>query len=81
MAKDIVNGVLITNLIFFVSVFIPIIGLFGALFIPLPILYYRLKLGRKNGTLVPGISGAILFIVIGGMSADVLFFVELPDQQ
>ena len=77
MAKDIVNGVLITSLIFFVSVFIPIIGLFGALFIPLPILYFRLKLGRKIGALVPGISGSILFIVIGGMSADVLFFVEL----
>jgi len=77
MAKDIVNGVLVTSLIFFVSVFIPIIGFFGALIIPLPILYYRLKLGRKNGVLVPAISGSILLIVIGGISADVLFFVEL----
>ncbi len=77
MAKDIVNGVLITSLIFFVSVFIPIIGFFGALIIPLPILYYRLKLGRTKGALVPVISGSILFIVIGGMFADALFFVEL----
>lgn len=77
MAKDIVNGVLITSLIFFVSVFIPIVGFFGALIIPLPILYYRLKLGRKKGAFVPLISGSILYIVIGGISADVLFFVEL----
>lgn len=77
MAKDIVNGVLITSLIFFVSVFIPIIGFFGALIIPLPILYYRLKLGRTKGAFVPVISGSILFIVIGGMFADALFFVEL----
>jgi uncharacterized protein YybS (DUF2232 family) len=77
MAKDIVNGVLITSLIFFVSVFIPIIGFFGALFIPLPILFYRLKLGRKNGAIIPVISGSILYIVIGGLSADVLFFAEL----
>ena len=77
MAKDIVNGVLLTSLIFFVSVFIPIIGFFGALFIPLPILFYRLKLGRKNGAIIPVISGSILYIVIGGMSADVLFFAEL----
>ncbi len=77
MAKDIVSGVLITSLIFFVSVFIPIAGFFGALIIPLPILYYRLKLGRKNGALVPLISGSILYIVIGAVSADVLFFVEL----
>ena len=77
MAKDIVNGVLITSLIFFVSVFIPIAGFFGALIIPLPILYYRLKLGRKNGAFVPLISGSILYIAIGAASADVLFFVEL----
>lgn len=77
MAKDIVNGVFVTGLIFFVSVFVPIIGFFGALIIPLPILYYRLKLGRRVGVLVPVISGSILFIVIGGVSADVLFFAEL----
>jgi len=77
MARDIVSGVLITSLIFFVAVFIPVIGFFGALIIPLPILYYRLKLGRKNGALVPVISGSILFVVIGGLSADVLFFAEL----
>ena len=77
MAKDIVNGVLITSLIFFVSVFIPIIGFFGALTIPLPVLYYRLKLGRKYGASIPLISGSILLIAIGGISADALFFVEL----
>ena len=74
MAKDIVNGVLITSLIFFVSVFIPIVGFVGALFIPLPILFYRLKLGRLTGGLIPIISGLMLAIVIGDMSTDILFF-------
>jgi uncharacterized protein YybS (DUF2232 family) len=77
MAKDIVNGVLVTTLIFFVSVLIPVIGFFGALIIPLPILYYRLKQGRKNGALVPAVSGSIMLIAIGGLSADALFFTEL----
>ena len=77
MAKDIVNGVLITSLIFFISVFIPIIGFVGALFIPLPILYYRIKLGRIIGAFIPVFSGIILLIVIGGMSTDTLFFAEL----
>lgn len=77
MAKDIVNGVLFTSLIFFISVFIPIIGFFGALIIPLPILFYRLKLGRTIGIFIPIISGLILFLLIGGISPDVLFFVEL----
>ena len=58
-------------------VFIPIIGFFGALIIPLPILFYRLKLGRTIGVLIPIISGLMLFILIGGISPDILFFVEL----
>jgi uncharacterized protein YybS (DUF2232 family) len=74
MAKDIVNGVLITSLIFYVAVFIPIIGFVGALFIPLPVLFYRLKLGRVAGGLIPLISGLILIIVIGEMATDILFF-------
>ena len=74
MAKDIVNGVLITSLIFLVSVFIPIAGFVGALFIPLPIIFYRLKLGRIIGSLIPIVSGLVLVIVIGGMSTDLIFF-------
>ncbi len=77
MAKDIVNGVLITSLIFFVSVYIPIIGFFGALLIPLPVLIYRLKLGRKHAALIPVISASILLIVVGAVSPDMLFFIEL----
>ena len=74
MAKDIVNGVLITSLIFLVSVFIPIVGFVGALFIPLPVLFYRLKLGRKIGGLIPIIAGLILAIAIGNIATDIIFF-------
>ena len=77
MVKDIVNGVLITSLIFFISVFIPIIGFVTALFIPLPILFYRLKLGRILGVCVPIISSLAMSALIGVMSLDILFFVEL----
>lgn len=77
MTKEIVNGILITSLIFFISVFIPIIGFFGALVMPLPVLIYRLKLGRTYGMFVPAISAVILLIVTGAFSADALFFIEL----
>jgi len=77
MAKDIVNGVLITGLIFFISVFIPILGFIGALFIPLPILFYRLKLGRHFGAIVPAVAGLLMAVVIGNVSLDLLFFAEL----
>ena len=74
MAKEIANGILITSLIFFVSVFVPIIGFFGALLIPLPVLIYRIKLGRRNGIFVPTISAGIQLIVINAFTADALFF-------
>ena len=77
MVKDIVNGVLITSLIFFISVLIPIVGFVGALFIPLPVLFYRLKLGRNTGATIPIISSVIMIALIGDVSLDVLFFAGL----
>jgi uncharacterized protein YybS (DUF2232 family) len=77
MLKDIINGFLITSLIFLISVFIPIIGFVAALFIPLPILFYRLKLGRKPGAIVFAAAGIVMIALIGGISVDVLFFAGL----
>jgi uncharacterized protein YybS (DUF2232 family) len=77
MVKDIINGVLITSLIFLLSVFIPIIGFAAALFIPMPILFYRLKLGRNTGAIVPAGTSLVVVFLIGGISLDVLFFAEL----
>jgi uncharacterized protein YybS (DUF2232 family) len=77
MAKDTITGVLITSLIFFISVFIPIIGFVAALFIPLPILYYRLKLGRINGLIIAVISSLIMVALLGDLSIDVIFFAGL----
>ncbi|MGD8263491.1 MAG: YybS family protein [Desulfobacterales bacterium] len=77
MVKDIANGILITSLLVFLSVFIPIVGFVCALFIPLPILFYRSKLGRTAGAVIPATSGVAMVFLIGGLSFDVLFFVEL----
>jgi len=77
MVKDIVTGVLITSLIFCVSVFIPIIGFVAALFIPLPVLFYRLKLGRINGLIIAVVASLIMMALIGGLSIDVIFFAGL----
>jgi len=77
MVKDIVTGVSITSLIFLISVFIPIIGFVAALFIPLPILFYRLRLGRINGLVIPAISSLFMVVFIGGISLDLLFFAGL----
>jgi uncharacterized protein YybS (DUF2232 family) len=75
--KDIVSGIAITSLIFVISVYMPIIGFFCSLFIPLPILFYRSKLGRMTGAFIPIITIIVMIAVLGGVSIDILFFVEL----
>jgi uncharacterized protein YybS (DUF2232 family) len=77
MVKDIATGVAITSLIFLISVFIPIIGFVAALFIPLPILFYRLKLGRINGLIIAVATSLLMVVLIGGLSIDVIFFAGL----
>ncbi len=77
ISKHILTGVAMTILIFAVTVYMPIIGFFCSLLIPLPILFYRLKLGRANGAIVPAASILIMAILLGGVGVDMLFFVEL----
>ena len=77
MLKDIVNGVLITSLIFAASILIPVFGFFCSLFIPLPTLYYRIKLGRKTGVIIPVLGFIIMVVVLSSFTIDVVFFAGL----
>jgi uncharacterized protein YybS (DUF2232 family) len=77
VVKDIVNGAVITGLIFAVSVFLPIVGFFTAVLIPLPILFYRVKLGRLPGGAVPVLTAVIIAVILGGLAVDALFFLGL----
>jgi len=55
----------------------PIIGFISALFIPLPTLFYRSKLGRKTGAIIPVLTILLMTVFLGGVSIDILFFFEL----
>lgn len=77
VVKDIINGVVITGLVFAVSVFLPIVGLFTAVLIPLPILFYRVKLGRLPGGAVPVLTAVVIAVIMGGLAVDALFFLGL----
>jgi len=77
MSKDIVTGIAITSLIFTAAMHMPIVGFFCALFIPLPVLFYRAKLGRTNGAFIPIGTMAAMLVVLGRLSVDVLVFSEL----
>ncbi len=77
VVKDIINGAVITSLIFAISVFLPIIGFFSAALIPLPVLFYRVKLGRVPGSAVPLLTAIAIGIILGGIAIDSLFFIGL----
>ncbi len=75
--KDIARGIALTSLIFIVSIYIPVFGFFFSLFIPLPVLFARVKLGRQAGAAAPVISALIMTGWIGGASFDTVFFAQL----
>ena len=75
--KHIAIGVGITSLLFVVTLQSPILGFFCTVGIPLPTIYYRAKLGRKAGVLVPAIALLTLVPIFGGVSIDLLYFFEL----
>ena len=77
ISKDIISGIAIIGLIFIASTYLPIIGFFFSLFIPLPILFYRSKLGRKTGIIVYILSIIIMIVMTGSISLDIFFFAEL----
>jgi uncharacterized protein YybS (DUF2232 family) len=77
---EIATGVLVTSSIFATAVFMPIIGFFSTIFIPLPILFYRIKLGRQAGLTIGLISLTVMIMVLkslDGLSINILFFIEL----
>ena len=75
--KKIASGVGFTCLMFAATLYIPIIGFISAVMIPLPISYYRYKLGRSAGGLILVISFILMVIMAEGVSFDIALFAVL----
>jgi uncharacterized protein YybS (DUF2232 family) len=75
--QDIFRGVVFTSLIFAISLYAPLVGFFIALLIPLPILFYRLKLGRPSGAATAVLAAAVMILLLGRFGFDLLFFLVL----
>ena len=75
--KEIIRGAALTSLIFFMALGVPVFGFIFSLFIPLPVLFYGSKLGKKYRAYVPCITGVIIMLMLGKASFDMLFFAEL----
>lgn len=75
--KDILRGMGITGLLVTCSVYLPLFGFISSILIPLPVLAYRLKLGRYQGAVIPLAVFIMIWAVMGGLSLSLLFFGEL----
>jgi uncharacterized protein YybS (DUF2232 family) len=72
--KDIILGICLCVLIFAVSYTFPLLGVFALLLLPLPVLYFRLKLGRNSGSIIAGVSFLVLLVMSRGLAFDTLYF-------
>lgn len=71
LAKDIIIGTAATNLFFL------LFGYLGVYVVPIPIIFYRLKLGRSNGSIIPLISFSVMAFIFGSITFDLIVFFEL----
>lgn len=67
--RDVLKGILYSLLIIFVMYTMPIIGIFAWVILPLPVLFYRLKIGR-NAT---GIIMVVCLIVLSALTHNIVF--------
>ena len=77
VSKDIAAGVAITTFLFAIAIYLPVFGFFCSLFVPLPIFFYRSKLGRNTGALVPIATILLMVVILGRVSIDIVVFFEL----
>lgn len=72
--KDILTGILLCMLIIAIMYVIPLIGIFAWMFLPLPILFYRLKTGRNGSGIIMVASLAVLIVLTSDFAFNILYF-------
>jgi uncharacterized protein YybS (DUF2232 family) len=77
ISGDIAKGIAVITLMFAASVYVPFIGFVCAMLIPLPVLFYRSKLGRPAGLIISGLAIIVMIILMGKISFDLFLLTEL----
>ncbi|WP_321492432.1 DUF2232 domain-containing protein [uncultured Desulfobacter sp.] len=72
--RETLTGIIFCLLIYGVVFAFPLLGVFVLLFLPLPVLFYRLKLGRNSGAVIAAASFLILVLMAKGLAFDTLYF-------
>jgi uncharacterized protein YybS (DUF2232 family) len=76
-SRNILTGVAVSSAIFAVIMHLPIVGFFCSLLLPLPVLFYRSKDGRKTAGIIAGLTLATMILILGSVTPDLIFFIEL----
>lgn len=74
---DIAIVVAATVSLFLLALKLPLFGFFFSLLIPLPVFYGRARLGRQTGLLAAVLSLLAMAVIIGALSFDLFFYLEL----
>ncbi|MCD6186465.1 MAG: DUF2232 domain-containing protein [Deltaproteobacteria bacterium] len=77
ISRDIAKGLAIITLMFAAGVYVPFIGFLCTILIPLPVLFYRSKLGRQAGLIIPGLAIIVTILLLGNISIDLFLLIEL----
>jgi uncharacterized protein YybS (DUF2232 family) len=75
MSKDLAAGIVVTCLAVAVCMAVPIAGLMGSAFVPVPLVFFRAKLGRPAAQII-AMAALGCATLLGGL-VEVLFFGEL----
>lgn len=70
--REAIRGAAITSLTFLATVYLPLIGFFCLLALPVLTFYYRAVLGRKKGVIVLLVTGVVMTLVFNGVRPDSL---------
>jgi uncharacterized protein YybS (DUF2232 family) len=72
--KDILTGVSACLVIVSITLYVPLLGFLMAMILPMPVLFYRLKLGRTMAAVIGTVVLGIIATASGELSVDTLFY-------
>lgn len=74
LLKDILTGISTCLVIVSITLYVPLLGFLMAMMLPMPVLFYRLKLGRTMSAVIASVVLGIIATASGELSIDTLFY-------
>lgn len=71
--KIILSGIALISTACILTIAAPVVGFFCFILLPLPMMFYRIRLGRKDGGIVALAGMAVVTVYSGGIGSDIYF--------